>query len=55
MHVQTELDSHDDSIGDGSNCCIMHCINSECNFYPYLHECEPIKNVPIVQATTEFT
>ena len=55
MYGRTELDSHADSIVAGSNCCIMHYTNRECDVSPYRDDYEPIKNVPIVQAATAFT
>ena len=55
MYGRTELDTHADSIVAGSNCCIMHYTNRECDVSPYRDDYEPIKNVPIVQAATEFT
>ena len=54
-HGNIELDSHTDSIVEGSNCCIMHFINSECNVSPHRDDYAPIKNFPIVQATTAIT
>ena len=52
---KTELDSHADSIVAGSNCCIMHYTNRECDVSPYRDDYTPIKNVPIVQAATALT
>ena len=52
---KTELDSHADSIVAGSNCCIMHYTNRECDVSPYRDDYAPIKNVPIVQAATALT
>ena len=42
---QTELDTHADSIVAGSNCCIMHYTNRECDVSPYRDDYEPIKMV----------
>ena len=53
-HGRTELDSHADSIVAGSNCCIMHYSNRECDVSPYRDDYAPIKNVPIVQADTAY-
>jgi len=53
-YAKTELDSHADSIVAGSNCCIMHYTNRECDVSPYRDDYAPIKNVPIVQAATAY-
>ena len=54
VHAQTELDSHADSIVAGSNCCVMHYTNRECDVSPYRDDYAPITNVPIVQAATAY-
>ena len=42
-YAKTELDSHADSIVAGSNCCIMHYTNRECDVSPYRDDYAPIK------------
>ena len=49
-----ELDSRADSIVDGSNCCIIHFTNRECDVSPYRDDFGPLKNVYILQAVTSI-
>ena len=54
VHAQTELESHADSIVAGSNCCVIHYTNRECDVSPYRDDYAPIKNVPVVQVATAY-
>jgi hypothetical protein len=54
QHGQCELDSHADTIVEGSNCVILQYTGKECDVSPYRDDYESITNVPIVHAATAW-
>ena len=55
-HVDpTELDSHADTIVAGRNTILMSYTDRVCDVSPYWNDYKPVKDVPIVTATTGYT
>ena len=47
-----EEDSHADTFVAGKNCISLHYTDRSCDVQPYSDEYTPMKNVPIITATT---
>ena len=49
-----ELDSHANTILDGSNCVILRYTGNKCNLNPYRDDYKSVSNIPIVHADTAW-